>query len=69
MTAPIDDGPPYVYGRDYSLAAGSTYGWIDDHGVMHTEVVADGPDITDPVRRALDRITEIRTTMKGLDLA
>lgn len=56
----IDDGPPYVYGRDYSLAPGSTYGWVDEHGVVHTEVVADGPDFTDPVRRARDRIAEIR---------
>lgn len=58
--ARIDDGPPYVYGRDYSLAPGSTYGWMDEHGVVHTEVVADGPDIADPARRARDRIAEIQ---------
>lgn len=56
----VADGPPYVYGRDYSLAPGSTYGWVDDRGVLHTEMVADGPDFIDPVRRALDRIAEIR---------
>lgn len=56
----IENGPAYAYGRDYSLAPGSTYGWVDEHGVMHTEVVADGPDFTDPVRRIRDRIAEIR---------